>query len=330
MAGRFLSLDTEFAAHKLSAVPHTRPLFLAAGVAAALLTGCGEREPEPRPPEPSPPAVVPSPPVARLTGWPAGLGRALVLRLSAPEESYRLIVPELGDSRFTDSSISVKVGDSIPVVLAGWRGSAGNATATVIDAEAGTGACLTWPAVEMSGTTVKQRAGGAWRVAIERDSVTPVVVDTLLGMRSDDSGRLVRAIYSLVPDVPGLTDSTLRGIPFAIRRAYSLPAAGISIVAAELIRTSSSEADPREQRLFVVGERTGDEQAHRLVFSSDMTGRADATPVTELLVALLSREPRRPILVLGVEGAEGMRLHLLHRVGRRQWRQSWVSVTRFC
>ncbi|MCR4338667.1 MAG: hypothetical protein NUW01_02145 [Gemmatimonadaceae bacterium] len=312
-------------------MPHTRSLFLTAGVAAALLTGCGEREPEPRPPEPLPPAVVPSPPVAQLTGWPAGLGRALALRLSMPEESYRLIVPELGDRRFADSSISVKVGDSIPVILVGRRGNAGEALLTVVDAEAGTGACVTWPAVEIAGRSVKQRAGaGAWRVAVERDSVTPVAIDTLLGMPSEDSASLTRTIYSLVPDVTALTDSTLRGIPFAIRRAYALPAAGISIVAAELVRTSRSEADPREQRLFLVGERMADEQAHRLVFSSDITGRADTTPVTELLVAVVSRQQRRPILVLGVEGTEGMRVHLLQRVGRRQWRISWASVVRFC
>jgi hypothetical protein len=266
--------------------------------------------------------------VARLTGWPAGLGRALVLRLSAPEESYRLIVPELGDRRFADSSISVKVGDSIPVMLVGRRGNAGEALLSVVDAEAGTGACVTWPAVEIGGRSGEQR--GAWRVAVERDSVTPVVIDTFPGMRSDDSGRLVRAIYSLLPDVPALTDSTLRGIPFAIRRAYALPAAGISIVVAELVRTSRSEADPREQRLFLVGERTADAQAHQLAFSSDITGRADGTPVTDLLVAVESRQPRRPILVLGVEDPEGMRVRLLQRVGRRQWRRSWTSVVRFC
>ncbi|MEX0909477.1 MAG: hypothetical protein WDZ58_06905, partial [Gemmatimonadaceae bacterium] len=131
-------------------MPHTRSLFLIAAVAAALLTGCGEREPEPRPAEPLPPAVVPSPPVAQLTGWPAGLGRALVLRLTSPGETYRLVVPELGDARFADSSISVKVGDSLPVILLGHRGRVGQAVLAVLDAEAGTGACVTWPSVELA------------------------------------------------------------------------------------------------------------------------------------------------------------------------------------
>lgn len=312
-------------------MPHTRSLFLTAGVVAALLAGCGDRDQESRAPEPQPPATLPSPPVAELTGWPAGLGRALVLRLTSSENGYRLIVPELGDSRFADSSISVKVGDSIPVALLGRRGKLGEAVLGVMDAEAGTGACVTWPSVELVAASFNRRAGAAaWRIAAERDSVTPVVIDSLFGMRSGDSASLSRAIYSLLPDVPALTDSTLRGIPFAIRRAYALPAAGISIVVAELVRTSSSEADPREQRLFLVGERTSDQQAHQLVFSSDMTGRADNTPVTELLVAVVSRQPRRPILVLGVEGTEGMRVHLLQRVGRRQWRRSWTSVVRFC
>lgn len=298
----------------------------------ALAAGCGDREPEP-PPPPAPitPALVPSPPVAELTGWPPGLGRALVLRLSSLEESYRLIVPELGDRRFADSSISVKVGDSLPVALLGRRGKAGEALLAVVDAEAGAGACVTWPSVQLAGARFRQRSGAAaWRVAIERDSVTPVVVDSLLGMRSDDSAGFSREIHSLLPEAPAFTDSTLRGIPFVIRRGYAFSAAGASIIAAEVVSSSSSEADPREQRLFVVGERTSGEQVYRLAFSSDVTGRTDIAPVTDLLVAVVSSQSRRPILVIGVEESDGMRVQLIERVARSQWRRSWTSVVKFC
>ncbi|MGI8619494.1 MAG: hypothetical protein ACR2L6_10455 [Gemmatimonadaceae bacterium] len=309
----------------------TRSLFLSMAAAVVGLVGCGDREPEARPPTVPSPVAAPSRSVAELTGWPAGLGRALVLRLTAPEETYRLIVPELGDRRFADSSISMMVGDSVPVVLLGRWGKAGDARVRVVDAEAGAGPCVTWPSAEIVAASFGGRAGAAaWRVAAERDSVTPVVVDSLLGMREVDSLSLTRAINSLLPDVPPLADSTLRGIPFAILRAHSFRVSGISVVVAELARRSSTEADPREQRLFLVGERTTDEQAHRLVYSSDATGPADGTQVTELLVAVASRQSRRPILVLGVEGRSGMRLRLVQRVGRWQWRNSWTSVVTFC
>lgn len=330
VAGRLLSLDTAWAAHKLRLVPDTRSLILLV-VAAALAAGCGDREPEPPPLPPVAPAEVPSPPVAELTGWPPGLGRALVLRLASREETYRLLVPELGDRRFADSSISVKVGDSLPVALLGRRGKAGEAVLAVIDAEVGAGACVTWPSVQLASARFEQRAGGAaWRVAVERDSVTPVVVDSLPGMRSDDSASFSRAIYSLLPDTPALADSTLRGIPFVIRRGYAFSAAGVTTIAAELVRTSSSEADPREQRLFVIGERTSGEQTYRLAFSSDVAGRADSTPMTELLVAIVSSQSRRPVLVIGAEASDGMRVHLIQRVARRQWRRSWTSVVKVC
>lgn len=330
VAGRLLSLDTAWAAHKLPVVPHTRSLIFLVP-AAVLAGGCADREPEPPPPAPAAPVVVPSPPVAELTGWPPGLGRAMVLRLSSPEETYRLIVPELGDRRFADSSISVKVGDSLPVVLLGRRGKAGEAVLDVVDEEAGTGACLTWPSVQLAGSKAEQRAGAAaWRVAFERDSVTPIVTDAFVGMSEEDSARFSREIHSLLPETRAFTDSTLRGIPFVIRRGYEFSAAGVSIVAAELASTSSSEADPREQRLFVVGERASSEQSHRLAFSSDASGRTDNTPVTELLAVVVSTQSRRPILVIGVEASDGMRVQLVQRVGRRQWRRSWASVVKFC
>lgn len=331
VVGRSLSLDTEVAAHKLSEVSHPRSPLLIVAAATTVLLGCRDREPEPVPGAAPPPAVAPSPPVAGLTGWPAGLGRALVVRLAGHEDAYRLVVPELGDRRFADSAISMKVGDSLPVMLVGRRGHAGDARLRVLDAEAGAGSCVTWPSVEIVAASFNWPAGAAaWRVAAERDSVTPVAIDSLLGMRLTDSLKLTGAIHSLLHDVPALTDSTLRGIPFAILRAYSLSSAGISIVAAELARSSSSEADPREQRLFLVGERTAEEQAHRLVYSRNVAGRADSTAVTELLVAVVSRHSREPVLVLGVEGRSGMRLHLLQRISRRQWRNSWTSVVTFC
>ena len=197
-----------------------------------------------------------SPSAAELTGWPAGIGRALVLRLAAPEDAFRLVVPELGDRRFADSALSVRVGDSIPLALLGHPGKIADAYLRVADAESGTGPCVTWPAVEVTATNLlRGRQSAAWRVGFERDSVTPAGVDSLGGMNAADSTQLTNAIHSILRDAPALSDSTLRGIPFSILRAYRLAANGRSIVVAELARKSGAEADPREQRLFVVGER---------------------------------------------------------------------------
>lgn len=255
----------------------------------------------------------------------------MVLRLATDGDGFRLVVPELGDRRFADSALSVRVGDSIPMALVGHPGKVADAHMRVTDAESGAGFCVTWPTVEVAATTVlRGRRSAAWRVGFERDSITPVAVDSLPGMSAADSTALANAIHSIVRDVPALSDSTLRGIPFSILRAYRLAANGRSIVVAELARKSGSEADPREQRLFVVGERNADEQAHRMVYSQDVTGPADRTPVTDLLAAVVPRGSPRPILVVGVDGRNGTTLHLLQRRGSRQWRRVWASVVSFC
>lgn len=319
-----------WAAHKLSVVPITRSSFPLAAVVAALALACGDREPEPRAPVPPPaPVEAPRPPVADLTGWPKGLGRAFVIRLGSPDNAYRLVVPELGSRRFADSLLSVRIGDSIPVVLLGRRGRAGDAVARVVDAETGAGACVTWPSAEISGAAAVGRPGGAWRVAAERDSVTPIAVDSLLGMTSADSASLTDAVLSLLPSLPPATDSAMRGIPFTVMRAYRLRVSGIPVVAAELARTSSTEADPRQQRLFLVGEQRNG-SSYQLVYSRDASGPADMMPVTELIVALTSQRSRGAILILGVEGPRGLQLLLVQRTGSRQWRPSWGSVVEFC
>jgi hypothetical protein len=308
----------------------TRSSFLLATLAVGLTLGCGDSEPEPRAPVPPPePAEAPRTPVAELTGWPAGLGRALVVRLGSPDNAYRLVVPELGSRRFADSLLSVRIGDSISMVLLGRRGRAGDAVARVVDAETGAGACVTWPSAEISGARTAGRSG-AWRVAAERDSVIPIAVDSLLGMSSADSASLTNAVLSLLPSLPPATDSAMRGIPFTIMRAYRLRVSGIPVVAAELARTSSTEADPRQQRLFLVGEQHAGASTHQLVYSRDASGPADMMPVTELIVALTPQRSRSAILILGVEGPRGLQLLLVQRTGSRQWRPSWGSVVEFC
>src|SRR5687767_10962762 len=212
VVGRSLSLDTGLAAHKLRVVPNSRSRILTL-VLAASLPGCGDRAADPSPPPPPPAIPVVSPSVAELTGWPRGLGRAMVLRLIPPEDAFRLVVPELGDRRFADSALSVRVGDSIPIALLGHPGKIGDAHMRVTDAESGTGSCVTWPAVEVTATTLgRSRKPPAWRVAFERDSVTPVQIDSLAGMTAIDSTALTNAIHSVLRHVPALTDSTLRGI----------------------------------------------------------------------------------------------------------------------
>ena len=327
---RSLSLDTGPAAHKLSVVLNSCLRFLG-GAAMAALSACGERAPEPAPPAPTPPVPVLSPSVAELTGWPAGLGRLMVLRLAASEDALRLVVPELGDRRFADSALSMRVGDSVAVALLGHRGKVADARARLTDMEAGTGSCVTWPSVEIAGAqSGRPVAVTSWRVAMEADSVSPIKVDSLSGMTAEDSTRVANAIHSILKDVPARTDSTLRGLAFSILRAYSLQSGSRSIVIAELSRKTSSEADPREQRLFVVGEKNADEQAHSMVYSQDATGPADVAPVTDLLAVVVSRASGTPILVVGMEGRSGMSLQLIQRVGRRQWRRSWTSAVNFC
>ncbi|MGI9139914.1 MAG: hypothetical protein ACR2GJ_02265 [Gemmatimonadaceae bacterium] len=312
-------------------MPHTRLLFVTLALCALVLAGCGDRDPEPRAAVPPPPVAAASPRAAEVTGWPAGLGRALVVRLASGDQNYRLVVPELGDRRFADSAISLKPGDSIKVALFGRRGKAGDARLRIVDSEVGTGSCVTWPAAEVTGATYVRRASSAWRIAAERDSVSAVAVDSLAGMSQADSVALASAVTSLLASLPGGADSALHGIPFDTRRAYSFRAAGVEMIAAELVRRASSEADPREERVLAVGESEGGgSPTHRLVYSRRVSGRADSTAMTELLAVVITRQPGRPIIVFGVEEATGLRLHLLERVGRMRWRLSWSSVVSFC
>lgn len=326
-----LSLDIGSAAHKLPGVPNLCRTARALCLGAALTAGCGEEAPRPRPVPPAPPPPVPSPSVAEITGWPAGIGRALLVRLPSGEDQHRLVVPELGDRRFADSALTLKPGDILPVVLLDRRGNAGDSRLLVVDAETGAGSCVTWPTAELTGTTYRRRASTRWRVAAERDSVTAIALDSLAGLRGVDSLRLVSAVNSLISSVPPARDSVLHGIPYAIRRAYSFSAGGVRTVAAEVVRTSAQEANPRGERLFLVGEIVRrDPSTYRTAYSRRSVGHADSVAATQLLAAVVPRQSERPVLILGFEDPSGLRPGLLEREGAGRWRLSWAAVVMLC
>ena len=307
----------------------TRSYFVKAAL-AAIVFGCGDKEPEKPPVTTTPEPAIPSRSAAEITGWPAGLGRLLVFRVPSPADAYRLVVPELGDRRFADSAIAVRAGDSIPVALLGRRGKLGDARARIVDAETGTGSCVTWPSVEIDRASYARASGAAsWRLAVERDSVTAVTVDTTAPRSAADSLSVASAINAMLASVPGGADSALRGIPFATRRVYMFRVADAALIAAELARTSSSEADPREERLFVIGERRGP-QSYSLVFSRRMSGRADSTGIVELLAVVIPSATNRALIALGIEEAAGVRVQLLERSALSRWKVTWSSVVSFC
>lgn len=178
------------------------------------------------------------------------------------------------------------------------------------------------------------RARGAprgWSVALSPTRASALPLDSLPAMAPADSAALTDAVRTLLSTRHSASDTTFRGIPYVVTHGYRLSTATADLLVAIARRGIPSEADPREETVFVVAERRADTPgAYRIAFEQDATGTGDQMQVTDLLAALLLRDRSRPVLVISRQGEIGAAVTLLERSGAGRWRARWTRSYTEC
>jgi len=166
-----------------------------------------------------------------------------------------------------------------------------------------------------------------WRVAVTRGRATAIPLDSLDDMSPVDSASLVDGMLALLDSLPAARDSTFRGIRFVVPTGYRFSVAGVDVIAGTARRGIPSEADPREEALFIVAERPGGSSVpYRAAYVRRTAGRSGDVPVTDVLAALVLRSTARPVLIVSNEGDEGGKFGLLERLAPARWRLTWTSA----
>jgi len=185
--------------------------------------------------------------------------------------------------------------------------------------------CTSWPPATVHG------AAPGWRTAFEAGVATPVRLDSIEAMSSADSSRLTIEITRLASSTHGPDDSLFSTIPFVVRNAYRFQTADIEGVVALVQRSIHSEANPREEHLFLVMERpVGSTNSYKLGYITRAAGSEWETPLTDVLAMVTLTATHRLVLIASREFADEGEIWWIERLGPDRWRSTWRSAAAGC
>ena len=292
---------------------------------------------EPRPPaidSTSPPTGAPGD-TTRLEGAPSGwateLGPLLVVA-GAPREASA-IFPNFSDSTLTDTTtFDTSVLDGMQVDLFSRAGLAGRGRLRPAPARPRDDGCVAWPEATVTITDSLGTHAG-WTVAFASGRAVPLPLDSLEARSGADSARVTAEVSRLASIVPDDTAAAFRGIPYFVRQVRRFRVApDTEVLIANVTRRINQEANPREEQLLVVAERSGSRSDARytLVYHERVSGAEEAIESTDVLAAVGLAPGKAPAIVLIRDYGDGSAYALLTRASGSEWQLAWSSAYAGC
>ena len=273
------------------------------------------------------PAAIPPAPVAPNTGWDDSIaGPILLLPVAESMNRAAIVLPFLTDSSLTATSVfTLNSLSALPVDLFSTGGSVSSNTLASALQLPNTEGCLQWPQ-----GTLADAASRPWQVGFREGVATPLTLDSLESASAADSSRLTSEIARIASALAEGADSTFRGLPFSVRKAYRFKAGSASVLVADVVRRIAEEANPREEHILLVAERMPGREGYAPAYHTRVAGSEEVVRTNALLAAVRFTRNGRPGLIVAFEYGDGGRVALVERTAERQWRISWRSAYTGC
>jgi len=246
------------------------------------------------------------PATTRASDWDAEIG-GLLLVPSDSDNSAVVLFPTQGDD-----DVSITSG----VTLLSAAGDTAHATVTRTDSLE----CGDAPMVRLTGAPA-----GAWTVGTIGRSAPVIRMDSIESLPPADSARLAAEISRLASALPMPDSSRFGGLPFAVVAARRFDVDGRQYVAAHLARRLNQEAQPLEERTFVIAERpSGSTERYAVSYYLRSEGNEDTAQHFDVLAAMRGRESL--LLLIARDQLSSTKYELLMRDASGAWRARWTRV----
>gem|GEM_PF-315384 len=202
--------------------------------------------------------------------------------------------------------------------------------------------CTAWPVARLTldGSGAPGSANAPqWTAAFAANRILAVPLDSIEGLASRDSVRLATDLARLASGLRGDTSTTFRGLPFVVLRAYRTRGLDTAFIVATLARHVNQEADPREERLVLVVDVTGDDaRKWTVAWHERASGREEELVVAEPLLAFrtIGSAGKTPAanmnevrLLFGRDDGVALGAAVLAR-GQSGWHVLWESAVAGC
>jgi hypothetical protein len=268
-------------------------------------------------------------PVVKAIGWDSAAGPFLVL----PTVDGGLTAGSLLRADASELTVSDKGGmgqllSDGRVELFSRSGRVGVARLSVDAAPRLDAGCTAWPVARLA--TDAGVSVSPWTAAFAANRVTSIPLDSIEGLSSRDSSRLVVDLSRLASALRDDTSATFRGLPFVVLRAYRTRGLDSAFVVATLARRVNQEADPKEERLVMVVDIAGtDAKAWNVAWHERASGLEDELVVAEPLLAFRANGSADVRLLFGRDDGIALGAAVLAR-DRTGWHVLWESAVAGC
>jgi hypothetical protein len=260
------------------------------------------------------------------TGWDSTAGRMMIVATSRVSPDVAIVLPGLTDSALAATShFELAAVASTPVELFGLRGLAGNSMLQVMSQSGNATGCVSWPVGRLT-----RMPATDWRVGFEEGRVVGLPLDSLEGMNGTDSAQFVSSILLAVNSLSNEGSAAFAGIPYFVRKGYRLALPPSSILVAEVVRRINEEANPREEHLLLLAERSSNDAGYRVGFYKRSAGAEESLETSEILAAVRFVPSSRLAFAVTFDYEDGGKVGLLERVGVGTWRIVWKSAYTDC
>jgi hypothetical protein len=307
-----------------------RPLAL---LLVAALAACERKAPAPRNDTAVPQVTLPdsetTDSVATIAPWDSSAaGPILVIPAASPQEAM-VVLPRYTDGAGLDTAHFVVDGvRGLSVDLFGHANMIGKATVASTTLPERVEDCGTWPTAHLASAG----AIAPWTVGFVSGHAEALPTDSIEGLAHADSSRLAGEVARMSSSLPNDTAQAFRGLPFVVRSLRRFePVPGTQTIVAEVVRTLSMEASPKQEHILVVAERDSANAPWTPVHVERSSGTEEELASTYVLGVVRLGPTKRPTIVLGRDLGEGSTYSLLERSpSTKRWRVRWTSAYAGC
>jgi len=264
--------------------------------------------------------------------WDTTSGPALFVAGSTPQEAL-VIAPRYTDTtQFDSTRFDPAVLRSLQVDLFGGGNRVGTARIGSTVGSSRSDSCRAWPTARLDISPADTASARSWIVAFEAGHASPLSVDSIEGLPGADSAQLAADIARLASALPGDTSAIFRGLPFVVKKAWRtrIPT-GQLLLTAVVVRNVNQEANPRQERIFLIAERDSGATTGRFTtrYSERISGLEETVETTDVITIVLLGAERRPTIVVTRDAGNGLSYTLIQRLAGR-WQQRWASTYAGC
>jgi hypothetical protein len=264
-----------------------------------------------------------------VSAWDAAAGPALVVFTGPDPGDASLIAPEVADSASGARALRrAQAFESSTIDLFGRSGASGEAEVHGVAPADGGDGCAMWPTARLASPEPLP----SWAIGLAHGSAAPVALDSIEHLSPGDSARLAADVTRLVSALPDDTLALFRGLPFTVRVAWRFTLQPATrVVVADVLRGLNEEANPREERIFVVAEDAGEGTAGwRAVWFERVSGAEESIASADVLAVLEVGPLRTPTIVLSRDAGSSTVYSLVQRQAPGIWRVRWTSAPSGC